>query len=270
MAIKGLIFDINGTLTQTGGVIGDVNDEVTIGGAFTQGAAGTLSAKTLNLKADSEVAGTVNVSESIVARGYADDVKTLSVKGGSVEAATIGANIEQTGGAITVADTITGNVTVDGDASTLKAAKVVGNLTQENGVIGAVDRNLEITGVLDQNDGAINAATLKLGQNANVAGDVTAVKIEATGKTLTQDGAGTVTATGADGIDATVIQQNSSGVVKTDKVTGDVEQHAAATLVSNGGTALEVTGDVYQSETAVGAVIGACLVIWVYEKFIKK
>ena len=254
IAAKNDTLEINGTLTQTGGAIGDVNDVVTIGGAFAQGG-GRLSAKTLNLKADSEVAGTVEVDESVVAE-MAGATKTLTVNGGSVGAAAIKANIEQTGGAITVADTITGDVTVDGGASTLKAAKVDGDLTQENGVIGAVDKNLEITGTLDQDAGTIEAATLKLGQNSYVAGDVNAGEIDATGIYLTQNGNGTVTVTGANGITASALKQEAEGVVKTDKVSGNVQQTSSAKLVSNGGASLEVTGDVYQSDTAVGAVIG--------------
>ncbi|MBO7483145.1 MAG: hypothetical protein J6U17_04595, partial [Kiritimatiellae bacterium] len=98
--------------------------------------------------------------------------------------------------------------------------------------------------------------TLTLGADSTVAGTVTAEKIDATGKTLTQDGVGTVTVTGADGIVATKLVQSSAGTVTTDKVSGDVEQTGAATLAANDpNNGLEVTGTLTQSD--VGANVGS-------------
>lgn len=236
-------------------IIGADGKAVTVADVLTQ-TAGEINALTLTLQSGGSLGGTVTAG-GVVAKNAGDAAQAITASG-MVTADSITASTLAASGTVR-ADTIEADVTQTAGTINAKVAanglKIDGTLTQDGGAVGSAAEFVEVTGALDQNAGQVDATTLKLGSDSAVAASVNAEKIDAAGKTLTQDGGGTVTVTGADGITAAKVVQNSTGTIKTDKVSGDVEQTGAAALQANtAANGLTVTGKLTQN--ADGAKVG--------------
>jgi len=262
-----------GSLEQTGGTIaangtltiGDGGESSQTGGTIT--ATGTsLNAGTQNVslnQADNTLGTVSGEAGNITLNGASLTVSGLSASGtlelqanasaaGNVTAAKIDAGTHtftQNGaGTITVSGSdgiVASTITQTADAGTIEASKLAGDVTQNGGTISgaAANGDVEITGVLDQNVGeiALGTGTLTLGANSTAAGNVTAGKIAAGTHTFTQDGAGTITVSGADGIVASTITQTAdAGTISASKLDGSVTQNRGKIAGYNGG-GLELT-----------------------------
>ena len=132
--------------------------------------AANVTAETLELKSATEIkSGTTGVTtldatgKTLTVSGTGDiDVgetltaATLDVDAGTVDAKNVQAAVDQDGGQITVAETITGAVGQKGatEAVTLSAKKIDGKLAQEEGNAGVVTVG-NVTGATVQNGGKI-------------------------------------------------------------------------------------------------------------------
>ena len=211
--------------------------DLTVTGLDTSAANGTitLSAGDNTVKFTT---GTTDAGTGTITLKSAAEVVSGSVTAGKIDNGTANKLLTQTSGTITTPE-VTGDFTQNGGSLTSAA-------------------DVKIGGTLDQNaGGTITAQKLTLSKASTVAAAVNATSIDATGVTITQDGAGTVNVTGADGIKATTVVQNGGGTIYTKKVTGDVSQTAAGGTLNGNGSDLEITGTVGQTGTTVGsAVIG--------------
>ncbi len=160
---------------------------------------------------------------------------------------------------------------IDQKGGTIKAAKIDAPVTQQGtgakitGVADDGNGSVEITRLTQQPDGGgtvdVGTGTLTLRDDSTSAGTINADKIvvqaaDNTLKNLEQDGAGTITVTGADGIKADKVVQSSTGTIKADKIDAALTQSGAATAKANAadGT-ITVVGALTQS--AQNATVGA-------------
>ncbi|MBQ6139670.1 MAG: filamentous hemagglutinin N-terminal domain-containing protein [Kiritimatiellae bacterium] len=225
---------VAGTVKQENGTLSGAaeNGSLEITDVLTQTAGSVdVGTGTLKLGAASTVAGTVNAATI-------DNAGALSQGGGAVTANAVNGAFEQTGGTV---DRQSGSKLTFGSTVTQNGS----------GTIGGDSTAVEVTGALDQDAGTVKASTLTLKEGGSFAGDVTAATIDATGKTITQDGAGTITATAE--IKAATLAQTAAGTVKADKVMGDVSQSGtgASRLQANTpANGLTVTGTVTQNDAS--------------------
>ena len=216
--------------------------------------AGAIDAagKTLTIRKSNDAnTADVNIGETITAA-------TLDVDAGTVDAKNIVATtkVDQDGGQITVAETITGNVEQKGasESVTLSAKKIDGTLTQESGNAGVATVG-EVTGAVEQNGGKI----LKKSGESKLA----------FGSTVTQHGGSIATA--ADDVDIVgkLTQDNAAATLNASTLTlkGGAEQTdakgkvVATTLVlDNAAAAVSLTFEANDFGTARGVAAAAALV----------
>ena len=180
--------------------------------------------------------------------------------------------IVQSGGGLVAAVKIAGDFEQSGNGGLLTAYSqnsitVTGKATQNaaNGRIGEVTdsgtpKQTVTLGSLDQDAGTINATTLTLQANSTSGGTITADAIDATGFTLTQDGAGTIT---ADSITASAVEQSYAGTatehatINADTINAALTQSGknAAASAKTAANGITITGAATQS--GENATIGA-------------
>ncbi|MBR6023046.1 MAG: filamentous hemagglutinin N-terminal domain-containing protein [Kiritimatiellae bacterium] len=240
VAAKGNSLEVTGTTQQSGGTMGDDNDAITLTGALTQ-TGGEIAAKTLTLKEDSSVAGTVTATtldaggKTLTSGGTvtADTTKagTLSVTNGTYTTGKVEGNLEQSGG------------TVAGKGDKLE---VKGTTTQTGGKMGDDDdSDIMLDGGLTQEAGGkIEVATLTLGADSSVAGTVSAGELKADGKTVTSSGTVDV------GTIAVRTLKVEDGMALAETIEGDLEQSGGTVRAE--GSELEVTG----KTTLTGGTLG--------------
>ena len=262
-----------GSLEQTGGSIA-ANGAITINGSATQ-TGGAITATGTALAADTadvslsqagNTLGTVSgAAGNVTLNGSALTVGALTASGKltlNSDATVGGGNIVATevdAGTRSFTHDGAGSVTVSGaggikaatitqtaNAGTISASKLDGVVTQNGGTISgaAQNGNVQITGVLDQNAGNISlgTGTLTLEADSTVAGNVTAGKIDAGTHKFTQDGAGTVTVSGSDGIKAaTITQTANAGTISASKLDGAVIQNGGTIQANNATDGLTLT-----------------------------
>ncbi len=236
--------EVTGTTTQNGGELGDDNDTITLNGALTQGAAGTITADTLTLKSDSNVAGTVGATtidatdKTLTSSGQvtATDITagTLDVDAGKVSAATITGEVDQDGGEIDATTSITGNVDVAGADSKLDTPLVTGDLHQHAGEVGAA----EVTGQATVDGGQLTSG--KLGSLVQTDGTIVAKE-------------NSLTVTGTAEQSGGKMGDENAAIEIGGKLTQTGGETGAATLTLKGGA--EQSGDGAKKITATSLVL---------------
>ena len=236
--------EVTGTTTQNGGEMGDDNDTITLNGVLTQGAAGTITADTLTLKSDSNVAGTVGATtidatdKTLTSSGQvtATDITagTLDVDAGKVSAATITGEVDQDGGEIDATTSITGNVDVAGADSKLDTPLVTGDLHQHAGEVGAA----EVTGQATVDGGQLTSG--KLGSLVQTDGTIVAKE-------------NSLTVTGTAEQSGGKMGDENAAIEIGGKLTQTGGETEAATLTLKGGA--EQSGDGAKQITAASVVL---------------
>ena len=118
--------------------------------------------------------------------------------------------------------------------------------------ITANDLSLQATGKATMS-GDVEATKITSTSDVSLSGTVNAEKIDAAGKTLTQDGDGTVTVTGADGITAATVKQTAAGTIKAAAINGTLEQNNANGLIQAIDGDLTLNGNVHQNAGTIQA-----------------
>ena len=249
---------INGNVEQTAGTLNAKDVE---GTTFKQtGGAATLTG-TLTAAVDQD-AGTLSANAVVgdvdqdggtmtVATSVSGDVTQKGAATDSFTAASVGGNVTQEAGNLATVTTasIGGNLEQNGGTVVAQGdtLTVTGTTTQNGGTIGDANDAITLTGKLTQNGGTVAADTLAANNGADISGTVTAAT------SLTAAGKDVEVKSGGTLTAPTITAANlkTAGKIKATTINGTIEQNNG--LIEATTDNLTLNGDVHQNAGTIQA-----------------
>ena len=180
-----------GDISATGDVVLDAAGTIELNGsvaAYNVFATDVRNGGEIAVYGDIVVDGVMESNGKVAADSGTIEADKIVVGGGTVKSWKIAGDLDQKGGDVEVDVSISGDVKVDGAASTFATGQIYGNLTQIAGSVsgnGGAGCDLAVSGSLVQDGGTLNAGTLRAGDDSVVSGAIVATDaIEAYGKTI--------------------------------------------------------------------------------------